>query len=177
MTEPALGSGSSDPAEVVYYDSTRLGFLPIGILVAVPFVLLLIAFGLRWWLAVVVTLPLTLAVSHMATPRRRLRLGRDFIALREARRPEILIDLQDISEIERTWVLRGGYHLEFRTGGAVITLLGLGDFSKPFLHEIGARLSRCASPQLRLGPVEQDLLGLAPRIASDLRLCTSPWFE
>jgi hypothetical protein len=160
VTKATSASDGSSPGEVVYYDSTRLGFLPIGVLVAVPIVLLLTAFGLHWWLAVLVTLPVTMAVSYVAMPRRRLRLGQDFLGLREARRPEVLIALHDISEIERVWVLRAGYHLEFRTESAAITLLGLGDFSRPFLHEIGARLARTASPQLRMGTAEQDLLGL-----------------
>lgn len=160
MTEQTSASGDIDPIEIIYYDSTRLGFLLVGFLLTAPIVLLLISLGVRWWLAPLLTAPAAVAVSYWSMPRRRLRLGQDYLGMREGRRPEVLIALRDIGEIERVWVLRAGYHLEFRTEEASITLLGLGDFSRPFLHEIGARLSRTASPQLRIGLVEQDLLGL-----------------
>lgn len=153
-------SGDDGSGEIVYYDSTRLGFVAVAFVVAVPIVLVLIAFDLSWWVAVMVTLPLTLTVSFFAMPRRRFRLGADFLGLREGRRPEVLISLHDVLEIERVWVLGAGYHLELRTENTEISLLGLGDFSRPFLHDIGARLSSTASPQLRIGPTERDLLGM-----------------
>lgn len=159
MTVPAKGGDGC--GEIVYYDSTRFGFLMVGCLLAVPITLLLVAFGTPWWLAVLVTIPATLAASFLALPRRRFRLGEDFLALREGHRPEVQISLREILEVERVWVLRAGYHLEFRTESVNITLLGLGDFSRPFLHDIGVRLARTASPQLRMGPVEQDLLGMS----------------
>jgi len=162
-TRPGRGRDRSSPAgraadadEVV-----RLGFIPLGAVVAAPIILLLVTVGVSWWLAAATVVPATLVAAHLSMPRRSLRVGPDLLALREGRRPEVRLALSEIEEVERVWVLRAGYHLEFRAAGAIIEIRGLGTFSEPFLHEVGARLLRTASPQLRWGPVERRLLGIA----------------